>query len=91
MDRSTIIAGLGWIAAGIVSLAAWAIKSQPAICNCPAQIIGQVSHPCVCGSPAGSAAGLAYIGVLTLILGFAILLSSKQIEKLKRTMMRKKR
>lgn len=82
MRKDVIIPALGWIAAGIISIIVWAIKTSSEICYCsniPANTpISQVRHMCSC---TGSA-NLLYIGVFVIILGFVLIVVSNKLGKI---------
>ncbi len=80
MKKEILIAGLGWIAAGIVSIATWALVFARVICNCLNIPIGtqvmSIYVLCACSNPIG----LVYIGLFVIAIGIIILRYNKNLE-----------
>ncbi len=75
MRKEVLLGGLGWLAAGIISIEAWALTPMSELCNCPATT--QFHIICDC---AGQPTGLLYVGITAAVVGVAVLLLSKRIE-----------
>jgi len=84
MRKEILLAGIGWIAAGAISLAVWMIETSKSVCSCPAIPVNatpaQIAVLCPCATSV-SPTGL-YIGIFAIVVGVAVLLSSKKIEAL---------
>jgi len=82
MRKEILVPALGWMASGVVSIAAWSLQSSRTICNCPeipANASAATIHAiCNCPTPMG----LLYIGIFVIIVGIALLLSSNKISKM---------
>ena len=82
MRREILVPALGWIASGIVSIAAWSLQSGRTVCNCPSIPVNAspsaIHALCSCPTPMG----LLYIGVLVIMVGIGLLASSNRISKM---------
>jgi hypothetical protein len=83
MKFGILMGGLGWIVAGIISVAAWLLESNDIMCNCPAipanATAQQISLACSC---AGNVpVGLLVIGIVVMAAGILLLAFNKRIGK----------
>lgn len=80
--KEILVPAIGWMASGVVSIAAWSLQTTHTVCNCPAIIVNTtrsvVYASCRCPTPMG----LLYIGILVIVVGFGLLLSSNKISKM---------
>jgi len=83
MKIGILVGGVGWIAAGIISVATWLFESSDIICNCPAipanATAQQISLACSCAG--NVSVGLLVIGIAVMAAGILLLAFNKRIEK----------
>ncbi len=81
MKKEPLIAGLGWIFAGIVSLLAYGLIVNHRICSCPFipanATPSQVANLCHCLG--GSTYGLVIIGLVAIAAGITVLAFNRRI------------
>jgi hypothetical protein len=84
MNRHTLIGGIGWIVAGTLSLATWLAETGNAMCACPNipanATQAQVYKICQCGG--SNPTGLLIIGIAVVLVGLAILVFNRRIERM---------
>lgn len=81
MDRQVIIAGVGWLAVGLITFAIGAYIGANTICSCPMIPVNatpaQIAQICHCG---GYTSYLyAYVGTAAAVIGAIVLLLHRSI------------
>jgi hypothetical protein len=91
-EKGIVVAGSGWILAGVSSLSLYLYLGGRAICNCPNIPSGLSAKAataiCHCPSPP---IGLLAIGILALLSGIWIILARRMIARMRARLMAKSR
>lgn len=90
-EKDIVVAGSGWILAGISSISLYLYLNQKAICNCPSIPSGLSAKAatviCHCPNPS---IGLLIIGILALLSGIWIVLARRMIARMRARLIAKR-
>ena len=78
MKKEILVAGLGWMLAGAVSIVTWALAFSKVLCNCQSvpEGVSQAYIVCNCINPVG----LVFVGIFVMAVGAALLVNNRKIE-----------